>query len=131
VIGRLLILFLFIPFVELLVLIRIGNWIGFWPTLTLLVVMALLGFVMVRSQGLSVINRIKSDLSRGTPPAQGLTEGLLIIVGGVFLITPGLISDFIGLLLIFPATRKQLSKLIIPWLINKSFNNSGRFIRRW
>lgn len=130
-IGRLLILFLFIPFVELLVLIRIGNWIGFWPTLTLLVVMALLGFVMVRSQGLSVINRIKSDLSRGTPPAQGLTEGLLIIVGGVFLITPGLISDFIGLLLIFPATRKQLSKLIIPWLINKSFNNSGRFIRRW
>ncbi|MEG6615667.1 FxsA family protein [Peptococcaceae bacterium 1198_IL3148] len=130
-IGRLLLLFLFIPFIELMVIIKVGHWIGLWPTLTLLIAMGLLGFILLRSQGLTVINKIKSDLSRGVPPGQGLMEGFLILVGGIFLIIPGLISDLMGLICVFPPTRNRIGNLLFPWLINKFFNNSRWYIHRW
>ncbi|MBM7854075.1 UPF0716 protein FxsA [Desulfohalotomaculum tongense] len=129
--AKLLFLFIFIPFVELMILIRVGDYIGFWPTLALLVVMGLLGFAMVRSQGFYVVQRIKQDLAHGIPPAQSLMDGLYVFAGGLLLITPGLITDMVGLLLLFPPSRLAISKIITPWLVNKLLYSRHWHIHRW
>ncbi|MTI79455.1 MAG: FxsA family protein [Firmicutes bacterium] len=128
---QLLLLFIFIPFIELMILIKLGDYIGFWPTLTLLILMGLLGFAMVRSQGFFVVYQIKQDLANGIPPARSLMEGLYVFAGGLMLITPGLITDIIGLLLLLPPSRLAISRIITPWVINKMFNSGRWHIRRW
>lgn len=129
--ARLLLLFILLPFIELMILIRLGDQIGFWYTLALLVLMGLIGFFMVRSQGLSILQRIRSDIAMGVPPTHALIDGLLVFVGGLLLITPGLITDFVGLLLLFPASRRKINILIVPWIINKILSSKRWTIYRW
>ena len=126
--GWLLLLFIFIPFIELVILIFMGDYMGFWPTFALIVLMGLLGFIMVRSQGFSVIRHIKQDIATGIPPTQALMNGLLVFAGGLLLITPGLITDIVGLLLLFPASRVKISRMVTPWVLNKIFNSENKYI---
>jgi UPF0716 protein FxsA len=103
--GRLLVLFTIVPLVELYILIKIGNYIGGLNTLILVVVTAMLGAWLARLQGLRTLRQIQLSLSRGQIPAEELIDGVLILVGGIMLITPGVLTDLFALILLIPFTR--------------------------
>ncbi len=129
--GRILLLLILIPFLEIFILIRLIDYLGFWLTLALLILIGVLGFVLIRMQGFSLLAKIRQEVNTGVPPAQTLLDGLYIAIGGVLLIIPGLLSDVAALLLLFPATRKRISKTVTPWLINRFFRSGRWYIRRW
>lgn len=106
--GRLLLLFIAVPFVELVLLIWLGTRIGFWPTLGVILVTGTLGAFLMRVQGTRILTGIRAELAAGRVPAAQLLDGFLILVGGMCLLTPGLIGDVFGLVLLLPFTRNRL-----------------------
>ncbi|QKT03236.1 FxsA family protein [Ectothiorhodospiraceae bacterium 2226] len=101
-------LFLIVPLVEIYVLIQVGGIIGAWPTVFLVVFTALLGAVMLRYQGIATFLRVRAALMRGEAPAQAMLEGVVLLVGGTLLLTPGFVTDAIGFLCLLPVTRRAL-----------------------
>ena len=103
--GRLLLLFLIVPIVELYLLIEIGQRIGTVSTLALIFLTALLGSALARRQGLGVLRRMQAEMGQGRLPASPMVDGVLILLAGAVLITPGVLTDFVGFLVLIPATR--------------------------
>lgn len=106
---KLLFLFTVVPTIELYVLLRIGATIGGAETILLVIVTGIVGARMAHREGLSVIRQIQEDAVNGVPPADKLVEGLMVLVGGILLVTPGVMTDFFGLSLIFPLTRRLMA----------------------
>lgn len=106
--GRLLALFLIVPVVELALLIQIGGWIGFWPTVGIIALTGLVGTYLARREGLAVWKRFNERLHAGGLPSRELLDGVIILVSGALLITPGVFSDIVGLIGLVPATRKLI-----------------------
>lgn len=106
--GKLLALFVLVPIAEMVLLIRMGDWIGLWPTLGLVLATGALGAWLARSQGARVIRAIRAELAAGRMPADSLLDGLFVLVGGVLLLTPGLLTDVTGLLFLLPRPRAAL-----------------------
>lgn len=104
---RLFALFALLPLVELALLIRLGAWLGTWPTIGLVLVTGFVGAALARSQGGRVLRAIRAELAAGRMPAQHLLDGLLVLIGGILLLTPGLITDVMGTLLMLPPTRRR------------------------
>lgn len=109
---KLLFLFTIIPLIELALLIPLGQLIGLWPTIGLVVATGLFGAVLGKLQGLRAWHAIQEDLRQGNIPADSLLDGLAVFVAGVFLITPGVLTDIVGLLLLIPALRRPLKNAI-------------------
>ncbi len=107
--SRMLFLFILIPIAELYLLIMLGARIGFLPTLGLIVFTGILGASLARQQGLSTLAKIQNELRHGRPPTDKLIEGALIVVGGIVLLTPGIITDLFGFALMVPNFRKSLA----------------------
>lgn len=91
--------------VELAILIKVGTLIGAGPTILLILFTGVLGASLAQSQGLRVWIGIQNELQAGRIPAEGLLDGLLILIGGVVLLTPGIITDLFGFCLLIPWTR--------------------------
>lgn len=108
----LLLLFIVIPLLELKILWWIGERIGILPTLGLVIVTGTLGAILVKHQGLKVLAAFKRELAAGRLPTDPLLSGLLVLLGGAFLITPGMLTDLVGLLLMIPGNRR----LLIRWI---------------
>ena len=106
---RLLFLFIFIPIAELYLLIQLGARIGFAPTLGLIVFTGILGASLARQQGLSTLLRIQNELKHGRPPTDELIEGAMIVVGGIVLLTPGILTDLFGFALMIPKFRRSIA----------------------
>jgi UPF0716 protein FxsA len=106
---KLLLLFTIVPTAELYLLLEIGDRIGTFETIYLIIVTGIIGAAMAKREGLSVIRQIQEGAVNGVPPADKLVEGLMVLVGGVLLITPGVLTDFVGLSFIFPLTRRLLA----------------------
>ncbi len=104
----LLLAFIFIPIIELALLIQIGSVIGTLETLLLVISTAVIGAYLAQTQGLLAMKRVQNSLNRGVMPTEELVDGLMILVGGVVLLTPGLVTDFFGLLCLLPGTRTLL-----------------------
>jgi UPF0716 protein FxsA len=104
-IGRFLLLFILVPLLELYILIKIGGYLGAFQTVALVVLTALLGVVLVRFEGLKTLQQIRQSLSQGIVPAEEMVDGVLIFVGGILLITPGVLTDLFALVLLVPYTR--------------------------
>ena len=104
-----LLLFIVVPLVELALLIRLGGWLGLWPTLGIIVLTAILGTWMLRQQGLSTFSRAMASLSEGQPPVGPMIEGALLLIAGAFLLTPGIITDAVGGLLLIPPIRQWVA----------------------
>lgn len=119
---RLFILFTLIPIIELALLIEVGSKFGTFNTIMLIITTGVAGALLAQSQGLVVMRKIQEEISLGRPPAGELIDGLFVLVGGILLITPGLITDFLGFVMLFPASRN----LIKQWLIHKVNNNISR-----
>lgn len=111
--AKLLLLFTLGPLVELYVLIEIGRRVGTGPTIILVLATGFFGVFLARAQGFLALRRIANTLRNGELPGDELLDGVLILVGSAFLLTPGLISDTIGFLLLLPAPRKKVKRLIL------------------
>lgn len=120
-----LLLFIFLPMVELYLLIMLGSRIGAMPTIGLIVLTGILGATLARQQGLSVLTKIQSEMASGKPPAQELVEGALIVVGGIVLLTPGILTDILGFSLLIPVFRKAICKSLTRSFSKKVGKMSG------
>lgn len=109
---KLIVLFAVIPLVELALLIKIGEWAGIVFTVVLVGITGVLGVSLARDQGFKVVNRIKRNINQGQLPADDLLGGLLILAGGLFLLTPGLLTDITGFALVIPFTRTFFVKIV-------------------
>lgn len=103
--GILLSIFIIIPIVEFGLLIEIGRRLGTIETLILIFGTGILGAYLARLEGFRILDRIRRDLDAGRVPAEHVFDGVLVLVAGIVLITPGLLTDIAGLLLLFPPTR--------------------------
>jgi UPF0716 protein FxsA len=111
-VAVLILLFIVLPIAELYVIIKVGEAIGVLPTIALLVLDSFLGAALLRSQGRAAWRRFNEALSRGRVPAREVFDGAMVILGGAFLITPGFITDVIGILLLLPPTRAMFGGLV-------------------
>jgi UPF0716 protein FxsA len=102
----LLLAFTVFPLVELALLIEVGRRIGSLYTVAIILVTGVLGAYLARAQGLSVVRQVKARTSRGEIPGNELIDGVLVLTGAAFLITPGVITDLAGLSLVAPPTRR-------------------------
>ena len=105
--------FTLIPAIEIYLLIQIGQSIGGLETFLLIILTGIIGAQLARSQGFALLRKIQEELASGIPSSNTLAEGLLILIGGILLITPGVITDGIGLLFIFPLSRKILAPRVL------------------
>ena len=110
--GILLSMFIVIPIIEFALLIEIGRRLGTIETLLLIFGTGILGAYLARLEGFRIFYRIQKELASGSIPSEQLFDGLLVLVSGIVLITPGLLTDFAGLLLLFPPTRYPIKGLI-------------------
>jgi UPF0716 protein FxsA len=109
---RLLFLFTLVPLLELLLLVKLGEVIGFWATVALVVATGALGALLTRIQGLRVLRQVQAELREGRVPAERLLDGLLILIAGAVLLTPGLITDALGFFLLVPPGRRAVRKAV-------------------
>lgn len=117
-----LLLFIVMPIIEMWLLITIGSYIGALSTIALVLLTALMGIGLLRQQGVSTLWRGKEKLQQGKIPAQEMMEGIVLAVSGALLLTPGFVTDIIGLLGLLPFTRIFLVKGIVQKF---SFINTG------
>jgi len=105
-----------VPFVELMILLRIGAWAGWLPTCGLVIITGAVGAVLARRAGVKAIARINSELERGEMPTSAMADGVLILIAGVLLITPGVLTDLCGFgLLIAPVRGWVRRRLSAAW----------------
>ena len=110
--GRLLLLFIVVPVVELVLLIEIGQRIGTLTTVWLIMGTGLVGASLARQQGINTLGRLRKDLDGGRLPAEAIVDGVLILVAAALLITPGVLTDLFGFLCLIPACRRLLTRTL-------------------
>jgi UPF0716 protein FxsA len=109
----LLIIFVLVPIAELAVIIQVGQEIGVWWTIAILVLDSVLGSLLMRSQGRIAWRRFNETLQAGRPPAREVLDGVLVIFGGAFLLTPGFITDIFGAIFLIPPTRAIVRRMLV------------------
>jgi len=109
---KLMLLFTVIPIIELTILFRLSEYVGLPYTIILVIVTGFVGAFLAKSEGRGIIRRIKFEISNGRVPGDELINGLCVIVGGAMLLTPGIITDTAGFILVANPTRKALITVI-------------------
>jgi UPF0716 protein FxsA len=104
--------FLVLPVAELYVILKVGDSIGVWWTLLLLAADSLIGTLLLRNQGRTVWRRFNAAMAEGRLPHREVMDGVLVIFGGAFLITPGFITDILGVLLLLPPSRSVIRGIV-------------------
>ena len=112
-------LFLVVPFVELYVIIQVAHIVGVVPTIALLVVVSMLGASLCKREGLAVIRRIQEQLSERRLPGVALLDGALVLLAGALLLTPGFVTDGIGLLLLLAPVRAGARRILKRALLRR------------
>lgn len=102
-------LFIIVPIIEITLLIHVGEAIGAWNTVGLVLLSAFIGVNMLRYQGLSTLSRAQQRMQGGEIPGREMVEGIVLAVGGALLLTPGFVTDVIGFLCLIPFTRQRLA----------------------
>jgi UPF0716 protein FxsA len=116
---RLFLLFTIVPALELWLLIKIGTIIGTFETIFVIILTGAVGANLARSQGLQVLNELNQAMQKGTSPARKVAEGLLILGGGLLLITPGVCTDIVGFSVMIPPFRAVLAHILQNILLNR------------
>ena len=107
----LLAVFILVPLAELYVILKVGDSIGWLPTLAILVADSLLGTYLFRSQGRAVWTRFQQTMAAGRMPGREVLDGIAVIFGGAFLITPGFLTDIVGIVLLLPPSRSLVIRV--------------------
>jgi UPF0716 protein FxsA len=110
--SRLALLFVGVPLLELFILIQVGQWVGLWPTIGLVVMTGFAGAALARLEGLRTVWSIRGELAKGRLPGNALFDGLAILVGGALLLTPGILTDILGFSFLLPPSRRFFLKKI-------------------
>lgn len=105
--------FILVPAIELSVLVRVSDVLGVWTTISLCLFTAIVGASLVRSQGIQTLLQAQQKLASGQSPNTEVVEGILLAMAGVLLLIPGFVTDFIGLCLLTPFTRKPIASYIL------------------
>jgi len=113
---QLFVLFTAIPFVELFLLIWIGKHFGLLPTISLVMLTGIAGAWLARREGLRTLQQIQQDMSVGKPPGDVWVQGAMILVAGVLLITPGVLTDALGFCMLIPTFRQWSARHMIRYL---------------
>jgi UPF0716 protein FxsA len=121
----LVLLFVVVPFVELYLIIQVGQAIGAVPTIALLLADSLLGSWLLRSQGRAVWQRFRTALASGRPPARETIDGALVIFGGALMLAPGFVTDAFGALLLLPPSRAAVRRAILRHARSRLFLGFG------
>ncbi len=116
---RLLILFVIVPVTELYILIEVGKKIGSLTTIGIIILTGIIGAYLVKGQGFMILKRIQNDLNEGIIPGDSLIQGAIILAGGIFLLTPGFVTDIIGFIFLIPVSRRVVKKYLLKWLKGK------------
>lgn len=106
--GVLFLLFLIVPFVELYVILQVGQQLGVGSTIGLLILMSVLGAALVKREGLGVLRRAQQRVNAGQVPGRELLDGVMILFAGALLLTPGFLTDVFGITLLIPPIRAAL-----------------------
>lgn len=109
---RWLLLLLIIPAVEIGLFIWVGGMVGPWWVIGAIILTGIAGIALAKQQGAETINRMRSSMASNRVPANDIVDGLCILTGAVFLITPGFVTDIMGFILVLPVTRRPFKKLI-------------------
>lgn len=112
----LLLLFTVVPAIELYALLQLGAWLGALNTFLLVVTTGVIGSWLAKREGLGVLIQLQSELQQGLPPGERVVEGVMVFVGGLLLITPGVFTDIAGFLLITGPTRRLLAPAVLSWI---------------
>lgn len=115
----LLLLFIVVPLIELYLLLFVGSQIGFWPTVAIVLVTGALGAALAKREGLRVWHSYREALSQGRLPDEGIVGGLLVLLGGALLVTPGMLTDVVGFCLLLPASRHFIANHIRAAIASK------------
>jgi UPF0716 protein FxsA len=109
---RLLIAFIAVPLIEIGLFVQVGDAIGLWPTLLIVLLTAIAGTALVRSQGTQVVHALQGSFQAMQDPTEPLAHGAMILFAGALLLTPGFFTDAFGFLLLFPPFRNLITKMI-------------------
>ena len=126
--GRLALLFVVVPIVELMLLIELGQLVGIVPTLALVVATGIGGAAMARAEGLRVLFQFQQELAQGRLPGQAMLDGASVLVGGAFLLTPGVLTDLLGFSLLFPLSRRWIQRRLKERLERQIADGSIRVV---
>jgi len=125
-------MFLAVPLIEIAILIEIGKVVGAAYTIILVIGTAALGAALLRQQGLSTIAKVQMNMDQGNLPATELIEGLILLVAGALLLTPGFFTDVFGFLVLIPALRRRIAQTFLSNFIQTQINirrtNDGNII---
>jgi len=113
---QLFLLFTLMPLLELWLLFQLSDVFGFFTTVSIVLMTGIVGASLARWQGWQAVARIQNDMRQGIMPAKSLGDGVMILVAGVLLITPGVITDVVGLSLLIPPVRAGMRKLLAMWI---------------
>ncbi len=116
--GYLILLFTILPALELALLIKVGSNIGALNTIGMVIAIGIVGAALARYEGFRVLTKVQDSLQRGVMPSAEILDGFMVLAGGIALLTPGFITDVLGLLLLFPVTRAG-----IKWLVRRQFQS--------
>ncbi len=105
-------LFIIVPIIEITVLMQVGELIGAWPTVAIVIISAWLGAKYVRQQGIATLQSVQTKMAQGEMPSSEIVTGLMLLVAGVLLVTPGFVTDIFGLLLLIPHVRQALASTV-------------------
>lgn len=109
---RLLLLFTVVPALELILLIQLGRLVGFWPTAALVLGTGIVGAWLARREGMKVLRAVNAEMAAGRMPTDQLLDGLLILIAGAVLLTPGLLTDTAGFVLLVPPSRRLIRRVL-------------------
>lgn len=126
----LIIIFIVLPAIEISLFLWTGSELGILPVAMIIILTGIIGIALVKKQGLETWRRAQLSMYHNEVPAEEIVDGICIIVGGIFLLTPGFFTDTLGFLLVIPFTRKPFKYIIKTYVMKKMAE--GKFLfRRW
>jgi len=122
---RIVLLFLLLPAIEFVLFIQVEKLIDFWPTVGLILVTGVVGGYLARREGASTWKKLNARLSQGGLPGNEIVEGVIILVAGALLVTPGVLTDVVGFLGLVPPTRRLIRRFVVKRFKHKLETDSG------
>jgi UPF0716 protein FxsA len=113
-------LFIALPLIELAILIKTGQLIGFWATMGIVVGTGLLGVHILMRQGWAIMRRMQEAVAKGQPPVAPVVDGAFLVIAGALLVTPGLISDVVAILLLMPTLRHLVARWLVYAMVRRA-----------
>lgn len=129
--GKILLFIIVTPIIDLYILIKASQNMGFWTTIGLIIATGIAGYYLAKSEGKIVLSNINNQLSQGRVPGEELLTGLSILIGGIFLVVPGIVTDIIGITMILPGTREIYKNIIRRYFTNRIKRGNTRIFLRW